>query len=179
MTSFIPWPVWPSAWSVSKKYLHVNTIWTADTIPPAMNYEVSEVSKIEGTQIKRWNKVGVTEIYAWCKEKWQEICIDACWEADTFCPYLENRHDDQEHNLKRHPNCNRTAHAPEISYVWWNNSRFNKLSHCTRICLHANKGETCFKKIKSINNKIIMSSAVFRNTLGCFSSFWLSFQVMF
>lgn len=26
--------------------------------------------------------------------------MDACWEADTFCPYLENHHGDQEHKGK-------------------------------------------------------------------------------
>lgn len=43
--------------------------------------------------------------------------MDACWEADTFCPYLEDNHSHQGHKGKRHS----TLHAPEISYVKCNN----------------------------------------------------------
>lgn len=62
--------------------------------------------------------------------------MDAFREADTFCPYLENHHGDQEHNGKRHPNCNHAVHAPERLYVCCYDSQFTKYSQCQKICLH-------------------------------------------
>lgn len=59
----------------------------------------------------------VIEINMQSKETQKETCMDACWEADTFCPYLENHHGHhQKHQGKTHL-CNHEVHAPEISYV--------------------------------------------------------------
>lgn len=86
-------------------------------------------------RLKGETKLRVTEISTRRKETWKELCMDACWEADTFCPYLENHHGHQEYKGERRPNCNHAVHAPEISHVRWNSNHLNKYSHCQGVCM--------------------------------------------
>lgn len=123
------------------------------------------------------------------KETWRGICMNACWKL-TLCVLIWRI----AMATRRQPNGKHLVHAPEISYVTWNNHHFNQYSLCQEDCFHGWNNNRRWDKWTGAENrpkrwkgrnqfptKITMSqlhtklSAVIFNTLIWMSSFLTHF----